>query len=380
MKIVITGGGTGGHFYPIIAVVDKIRDLINEKKMFQPDIFYLATDPYNEDILARKDIFFIKITAGKLHKNSSFKNFFNIFKTGWGTLITFFKMFKIMPDVVFTNGGFVAFPVLIAAKILRIPVIIHVSDTIPSRVLLFAKSFAVKISIAFPESAKYFDQKKIALLGNPLREEIKIPQAKGAKSFLNLKEDLPVIWVSGGSQGSQIINEIILEALPKLVEKYQIVHQTGKNNFDDIYGRSGVVLLNNKYKSRYKIYPYLDNLSIRMLAGISDIIIARAGAGTINEISSWGIPAILIPISEKVSRDQESNAFTYARSGAAVVIRQKNFSDNILISELNRIMTKKELKKQMSAAALAFFKPDAEKKIAAEILKILIEHESEINS
>lgn len=376
MKIVITGGGSGGHFYPMIAVVDKLRKVSEDQKMLQPEIFYFATEPYNEDILLKNRIKFSKIYAGKLRKYFSFLNIIDFFKMGWGIFHAFIKLFQVMPNVIFTNGGYVAFPVLVVARILKIPVVIHVSDTVPSRVLLFAGKFAEKVSISFSEAAKYFDPEKVAYLGNPIRERIKKPQTDGAYSFLGLQKDIPIIWILGGSQGSALINDIILEALPELVKKYQIIHQTGKNFFNEIYGRSGVILLNNKYKSRYRIYPYLDDLAIKMCAGISNLIISRAGAGSINEIAAWGIPAILIPISEKVSRDQESNAFSYARNGGAVVIRQKNLSDNLLLSEIMRIMDKPELHQQMSNDAKDFFKPDADVYIAKAILKIIMEHES----
>ncbi len=286
MKIVITGGGSGGHFYPMIAVVDKLRKVSEDQKMLQPEIFYFATEPYNEDILLKNRIKFSKIYAGKLRKYFSFLNIIDFFKMGWGIFHAFIKLFQVMPNVIFTNGGYVAFPVLVVARILKIPVVIHVSDTVPSRVLLFAGKFAEKVSISFSEAAKYFDPEKVAYLGNPIRERIKKPQTDGAYSFLGLQKDIPIIWILGGSQGSALINDIILEALPELVKKYQIIHQTGKNFFNEIYGRSGVILLNNKYKSRYRIYPYLDDLAIKMCAGISNLIISRAGAGSINEIAA----------------------------------------------------------------------------------------------
>lgn len=204
----------------------------------------------------------------------------------WGVLATLTRMLQIYPDVVFTNGGFVAFPVVFSAKILRIPVIIHVSDTVPSRVLLFSGKFADKISVAFPEAVKYFDEKKVAVLGNPIRDEIKNKQFEGGHDFFNLSQGVPTILILGGSQGSQIINENIMGALPMLVEKYQIIHQVGKNNYDEIYGTSGVVLLDNPFKKRYKVFDYLNNLTMKKAAGIANLVIMRAGAGSINEVAN----------------------------------------------------------------------------------------------
>jgi len=291
-------------------------------------------------------------------------------------LDSFVKIFQITPDVIFTNGGYIAFPVLVVAKILRIPVVIHVSDTVPSRVLLYAGKFAKKISMAFPEAEKYFKNKdRIALLGNPIRDEIKKRQTEGSYNFYNFDPKLPTILFLGGSQGSQIMNDTLIDALPKLLEKYQIIHQTGEAKYDNNYGRAGVVLMNNKNKDRYKIFPFLNDLQMKMAAGAADLVVSRAGAGSIYEIAAWGLPSIIIPISKKVSRDQESNAFSYARSGGAVVIRQKNLSSSILIHEIDQAFSDFIKLKKMGEKAHSFYKPDAEKKIALLLLDIMLEHE-----
>ena len=375
MKVVVTGGGSGGHFYPMMAVVDKIREISEERNFLQPKIFYMAQEPYDEDTLFKNDIVFKKIYAGKLSLQFSIKSIGQIFKTAWGVMDTLVKMLQMYPDVVFTNGGYVAFPVLVSARILRIPVIIHVSDTVPSRVLLYAGKFAKKVSIAFPEASKFFKKEKVAYIGNPIRDEIKFKQTEGAHQYFNLNSEIPTILVLGGSQGSQIINETITGGLPELLKRYQVIHQTGKNNYDDVFGTAGVVLLDNPLKSRYRLYSYLDNLQMKMAAGAADVIVARAGAGSIAEIANWQIPAVLIPLSAEISRDQESNSFSYARGGAAVVIRQKNLSPHLLAHELNRILDTPNLKEDMASSAKEFFIPDADRKIAIVILDILISHQ-----
>ncbi len=380
MKIVITGGGSGGHFYPLISVIDKLREISEKKHIIQSRIYYFADKPYNDDILFRHEIQFEKTTSGKLRRGAGIKGFFlnigSAFKVVWGTLSAFTRLVQITPDVIFTNGGYIAFPVLVAARILRIPVVIHVSDTVPSRVLLYAGKFAKKISIAFPEAESYFKNKDIiALTGNPVRDEIEKKQVDGSYEYLNLDPSLPTIFIIGGSQGSQIINDTLIDALPELLKKYQVIHQTGKEKFDDNYGRAGVVLLNNDNKNRYKIFPYLNDLEMKMSAGAADLVISRAGAGSIYEIASWGLPSIMIPISKEVSRDQESNAFSYARSGAAVVIRQKNLTRSILIHEIDRLFTDFNEMKKMSKQAKEFYKDDANIKIATALLDIALSHE-----
>ncbi len=195
MKIVITGGGTGGHFYPLIAVADQIREEAERRKLLPPEIYYLADKPFNANLLLRKNITFKRITAGKLRLYFSFKNILDLFRGAFGTVQTFFLMSSLYPDVVFTNGSYVAMPVLISARILRIPVVIHASDTVPGRALLYAAPFARRISIAFPEAIEHYrekDKKKVALLGNPIREDVMRPLTSGAHEFLELDHNIPI--------------------------------------------------------------------------------------------------------------------------------------------------------------------------------------------
>ena len=378
MKVVITGGGSGGHFYPLVAVADKIIEQSEDRKILKPEIYYLADKPYDEKLLFRKDIRFRKISAGKLRKYFSIKNFFDVFKTMFGIVRTFFLMFSIYPDVVFTNGSYVSMPVLVAARILGIPVIVHSSDSIPGRAVLYGSKFAKKISIAFAEASEYFrekDKEKIALLGNPTRDEILLPLHNGAHEFLELDKKLPTILIMGGSLGAQAMNDALIDALPQLLLKYNIIHQCGRANEIEVKGRSDVMLYDHPFKERYKLFPYLDDLAIRMSAGASILAIIRAGAGTISEVANWGMPSITVPIPKTISRDQEKNAFAYARSGASVVMLQKNLSANLIISEVERITNDPAISEKMSQSAKAFAKPDAANTIAKAVLDIALEHE-----
>ncbi len=377
MKIVITGGGTGGHFYPLIAVADKIFDHAEQRRLLKPEIYYLADKPYDAKLLHRKGIEFQKIFAGKVRKYFSLKNFFDGFKTFYGVLDTLVIMFKLYPDVVFTNGSYVSFPVLTAAKILRIPIFLHASDAIPGRAILTAAKKAKKISIAFPEAAEYLpkDDKKVALIGNPIRDELLKPLTSGAHEFLELDYNIPTVFIIGGSSGARLMNDAVVDALPKLLLDYNVLHQIGKENYKETKGRSDVVIYDHPYKNRYKPYAYLDTLAMRMSAGAADVIVSRAGAGSISEIAQWRKPSIVIPIPSNVSRDQEKNAFSYARFDATVVMKQANLSANLLLSEIRRILENPEVKEDMIKGATNFSRPDAASRIAEEILEIALEHE-----
>ncbi len=378
MKILFTGGGSGGHFYPIIAVAQAINQKVEESKILQPKFYFMSPSKYNPRALFDNDIEFVKVPAGKIRRYFSLLNLTDAFVTAYGCVIAIIKMFMIYPDVVFGKGGYTSFPALFAARILRIPVIIHESDISPGKVNKWAANFAEKIAISYPEASNYFPKQKemgkVAFTGNPIRKEILEPLTNGAREFLNLEENTPVIFIIGGSQGSQIINNVIIDGLSDLVKKYQIIHQTGKNNLESVKLISSAILKDNANASRYHPIDYLNELSLRMSAGVSDIIISRAGS-SIFEISSWGIPSIIIPLPNEISHDQIRNAFAYSHTGACVVIEELNLTSHILISEIDRIIENKAMNERMRQGAKQFSHKDAANKIAEVILEISLKHE-----
>jgi UDP-N-acetylglucosamine--N-acetylmuramyl-(pentapeptide) pyrophosphoryl-undecaprenol N-acetylglucosamine transferase len=379
MKIVFTGGGTGGHFYPIIAVVEELLSISEKGNLLPPELYYIGPDPYDERALFEHDIQYIHATAGKLRRYMSAQNATDMFKIPIGVFSALRTLFKIFPDVVFSKGGYAAVPTLMAARILRIPIMIHDSDAVPGRVTIWASSFATKIAISYPEALEYFPEKirsKIAYTGNPVRKSIESPVNDGAFEYLELSRDIPTILFLGGSQGAQRINDVVLESLSLLLEKYQIIHQTGERNFEEVKGTSTVALETNAYKNRYKIFPYLNDLAMRMCAGAASIVVSRAGSGSIFEIAMWQKPAILIPIPEKISRDQRFNAFAYMRAGGAIVIEETNLTPHVLSAEIDRLIEHTEIREQMTASAGKFKHIDAAETLAKEIIRIALKHEN----
>lgn len=375
MKILFTGGGTGGHFYPIIAIAEAIDDLTRERKLLEPKLFFASPTPYDREMLLANNITFIQTPAGKTRRYFSLLNFTDPFKTAWGVVRAIHKIFFLYPDVVFGKGGYASFPTLFAARLFRIPVVIHESDAVPGRVSRWAGKFAKKVAVSYPDAAEFFPRDKVAHTGNPVRKSVLLPAREGMYEFLKLEHDLPVILILGGSQGAMVINDAIMTALPKLVEKYQIIHQTGASNFEEMSGRAKVALGSSLHPDRYKPFAYLNDLALRMSAGAAKVVISRAGS-TIFEIAAWGVPSIIIPIPESISHDQTKNAFAYARSGAAVVIEQNNLTPGVLISEIDRILGKEELTRSMSEAARRFARVDSAKLIANAIMDIALSHES----
>lgn len=375
MKILLTGGGTGGHFYPLIAVSQELNNIVRENKLVDVELYYMSPTPYNAGELFNNNLIYKKNYAGKIRRYFSILNFFDFFKTLWGIIQSTWEIFLIYPDVVFGKGGYASFPALFAARILRIPVIIHESDSVPGKVNRWAGKFAERVALSYPDAAKFFPADKVAVTGNPIRKDLFLPLTSNSHEYLHLKPEIKTIFVMGGSLGSQKINEVLMEALPRLLEKYQVIHQTGKNNIKEVSQIAEAVLTNSPYKDRYRTYDYMDDLTIRSAAGAADIIISRAGS-TIFEIAAWSVPAIIIPIQDSNGDHQAKNAFAYARGGAGQVIQEENLTGNILFAEIERILNNPELCQSMKTATKQFVHPDAAKKIAEELIKIGLRHES----
>ena len=379
MTIAFTGGGTGGHFYPIIAIAEALDDLIREERLIAPTLYYLAPNPFDEKALFENGIVYIHVPAGKMRRYASFQNFIDSFITLFGTLRALVILFRIYPDIIVSKGGYASVPTVLAARILRIPVIIHESDVKPGRANLLAAPWAAKIAISFESSAKYFPKKvqgKIARTGTPIRKALMRVESEGARQYLGLESGVPTIFILGGSQGAVKINEAVLSSLPELTAFANVIHQTGRTNLKDVEAVSHVVLANNPHASRYHPIDYLDQVSMQRAASIADIVVSRAGANSISEIGLWKKPAILIPIPESISHDQRMNAYGYAETGAAIVIEEENLAPHIFVAEIQRILHDPELAKRMGEAAKGFTDPDAARILAHEVLAMALAHES----
>ncbi len=374
MKIVFTGGGTGGHFYPIIAVAERVNQIIDREHIIGAKLYYFSDSPYDKEMLLENSLSYEEIKSGKMRTYFSFKNFSDVFKMFFGAINATFKIFSIYPDVVFGKGGYASFPTIVAARILRIPVVIHESDSAPGRVNKWAGHFAKKVAISFPEAAEYFPKKRVAWTGQPIRIEIEHPaDKKEALEYFKMEPGLPVILILGGSQGAELINNTVLDALPTLVKNYQVIHQTGVRNFKTVSGQAEVILAGDPHKLRYTPFPFLNSLQMKMASGAATLIVSRAGS-TLFEIAAWGIPSILVPFTNSNADHSKKNAFNYARSGACSVVEEINMSANILYGEIERILSDKASCAQMAQNAKAFAKAGAAEKIARELVDIALSH------
>ncbi len=368
MKFVFTGAG-GGHFYPLIAVAEAVRAEVYIQSLPDPELIFLSDDTYDKEALESVRMRYSHVPAGKLRLYFSIENFTDIFKTGWGIIVAFFKLYIIYPDVVFAKGGYASFPVLFAARLLAIPVIIHESDSVAGRVTKWAGSFADKIAISQEGTSIYFDETKVAVTGQPIRLKLTPPFNYMKKEGLT---ERPLLLILGGSQGSSVINDVMTTALPELLNYFDIVHQTGKEHAEAIKVLAESILLDHKYKNRYFTSGFID---LSLYYPKADIVVSRAGSTTLFETAIWQIPSLVIPIPQTVSRDQTKNAYTFSALGTCLVIEETNLSKNIIVTDLRNIIENKVKYTVMSKAGLKVnYSRDASLTIAKEMLRIAHAH------
>jgi UDP-N-acetylglucosamine--N-acetylmuramyl-(pentapeptide) pyrophosphoryl-undecaprenol N-acetylglucosamine transferase len=381
-----------------MAVAESLREKYNHTDLH---LYYLGPTPYDSTNLEKYKIKFVKIPAGKSRLYFSILNYFDAFKVVWGILLALLKLPIYYPDIIFSKGSYTAYPVLFAAWILRIPVVQHESDTLPGRVSIKFAHYARLIACSWVEGANYFlnnlkvPEDKLSVTGLPLRHNLnpifKHEANKNApKNFPFIDKSLPLITVMGGSQGSQNINDAIMACLPQILPFAQVIHQTGKFNFelvkkttDNLFkeedilekkvGNQNLIDL-PKVKENYFIKDFFNEQEMREIYENSSIIVTRSGSSQIMEAFAFGIPTVLIPIKEEVSRDQTKNAFAAMRRGAAIVIEEKNLTPHILQNEILRMLQDTTSLARMSASARDSATFDAADKIANILLRFCKSH------
>lgn len=374
MRIALVGGGTGGHFYPLIAVAEAVRGRDMEKGE-NSELFYLGPDPYNKASLDELDIKFIKVPAGKSRVGYGFLlNFLDTFKTFFGVVVAFFKLLFIYPDAVMSKGGYTSVPVVLAAWLLRIPIVIHESDAVPGRANLFAAHFARYIGIAHEEVTQYFNAKKVALVGMPIRAVIS-KTISDPYNVLGIPKDRPVILVTGGSSGAERLNNFIIASLARLLTEFTVIHQVGDANVKNVSSSVSTLFVDREPLSHYFVFGHLGPEQFAAALQSANLVIARAGSTTLFEIAKNGKPAIIVPIPEDLSRDQRSNAYAYARLTDAVVLEEHNLSDDILVAEINRIIKDESITSSMAAKARSLTGDDAAYTLADTLRSIATEHQ-----
>jgi UDP-N-acetylglucosamine--N-acetylmuramyl-(pentapeptide) pyrophosphoryl-undecaprenol N-acetylglucosamine transferase len=369
MKILFTGGGSGGHIFPIIAIVREIRRIYSKKDL---EFCYVGPkEEFSSILLAQEDFIIKTIVSGKVRRYFSLENIVDIlFKIPFGIIQSFFILLTTQPDLVFSKGGSGSIAVTISARILRIPVFLHESDVVPGLSNQVTAGWAKKIFISFPKT-EYFDPGKTTLIGNPIRKEVLKGSKDRAAEIFDLTLSKPIFLIIGGSQGAETINDFVLRIINDLLERYEIIHVTGTQNVKEISAEAQV--MEEKTLDRY-YHPigFLDEEKIKHAYNVADLIISRAGSGSIFEIAAAGKPSILIPLPSAAGNHQAKNAYAYAETGATMVIEQENLTPNFFMENVQLLFLHPEKIEEMKQSALAFAKPLAARAIAREILEFLM--------
>ncbi len=370
MKILFTGGGTAGHIFPIIAIVREIKRLHPKKKI---KFFYLGPeDKFAVSSLSREGIKVKTILAGKLRRYFSFQNFIDIFfKFPIGIFQSFFHIFSLSPDLIFSKGGYGSLPVVIAGWVLQAPIFLQESEVVSGLSNKIAFKFSLGFFTAFPvKNKKYSSAQKVIAAGNPIRKTILNGSLDRAKKLFKLKGRKPVLLILGGSQGARRINDRILAILPNLLENFELIHQTGTKHFDQIRRESEVVT-NKSLREYYHPFPFLDENKLAHAYKAADLVISRAGAGSIFEIAAVGKPSVLVPLTRSAQNHQTKNAYAYAEEGAAIVMEEANFTSHFLLARLKYLFSKPGKLKEMAQSAKMFSRPESAKIIAEYIIAYL---------
>ncbi len=378
--VVFTGGGSGGHIYPLLAVAEALQAKCDQ--LHAPVEFsYLGPKDAYSALLSARGIPVYPIASGKMRRYFSLQNFLDGPKFIIGFFQALWKLYFIMPDVIFSKGGTGALPVVIAAWFYRIPVAIHDSDAQPGLTNVTSGRFATRVFLSFARAAAFFRADKVEVTGSPLRTELlgERISREAAKEIMGFDKTQPLVLVLGGSQGAQRINDFVLANLSQFVAMTSVLHQTGAGNFTEVEKLSRVALANAPVTYRYVPVGYFGSAGVSGGAGAAgdmataltaaDVVVARSGS-SVCEFAAFGLPAILIPLSTSANDHQRVDAYEFAATGAAIVIEEANLLPGIFFAQLTNILTDADLRAKMSAASSAFFIPGAADKIADGLMRM----------
>lgn len=384
MRILFTGGGTGGHIYPIVSVAEVLLQTSSEPV----DLYYVGVPGEYEQILTSRGMAVFRIASAKLRTGELLRNLLDVPFFFIGLLQALWRVFWIMPDVLFSKGGPGALPVVLACAFYRIPIIVHESDSVAGFTNRISGRYAERIGIAFATAKESFIneravqskrdamERKLALVGNPIRDFFfiggDVATKANAKRLLDFDQDKPLILVIGGSQGSVRINDFFLSIAEELLTRnIQILHQVGIDNFSSTELELKTILqkYSDTLRRAYRMIPYFGPEIKNAYLG-ADLAISRAGSGAIFELAASGCPAILVPLPESARDHQVKNAFEYASTGAAITVEEANLTKHIFLTQLDKLLADPNALASMANAAKSFARPNAAEVLAREIIRL----------
>ncbi len=343
MKVIISGGGTGGHIYPAISIAEEIKK--NNKDV---EILYIGTKgSMEEELVSKTDYQFRTIRVKGMPRRLNKKSLIALRELMVGLSQSKKILKEFNPDVVIGTGGYVSGPIVYAASRLNIPTVIHEQNAFPGITNKILSRFVDRVLITFEDSRKYFkNQDRVVLTGNPIRSEILTVNKEEAYGALKIKKDRPFIISFGGSGGQKSLNRAVLKSMEEFSnENYQLLHITGKKNYDSFMEELNS--MNLKLNEDIRVVSYFNEMPKAL--NIADLVITSGGAITLAEISSIGVPAILIPKAYTTENHQEFNARSFMNKNAATMILEKDLDDlNLFLVVKDLVMDKMRLSEMRS--------------------------------
>jgi UDP-N-acetylglucosamine--N-acetylmuramyl-(pentapeptide) pyrophosphoryl-undecaprenol N-acetylglucosamine transferase len=368
MRILISGGGTGGHIYPALSVATQLRDT------YKADILYLGSDDGLEtELIPAAGFRFACIKAGKLQRFVSWRTVKGVARVPVGMTQAVGIVRDFRADVAFTSGGYVAVPAGLAARINGVPLLMHQQDVPPNLSNKLLAPLATRISVAFADSLQYFPAHKTLQLGNPMRQailDVRQTSPQNARAALGFAPDVPLLLVTGGSQGARYLNQTVCHALPELLHHCQVLQISGRNLFEETQKLSASTLagMDAEIKQRYHLVPYMD-AEMPLALQAATLVVCRAGAATLSELAVLGKPSILVPLPPALGASpQEANAAMFKRWHAAEVVQNNELKPALLVDRVKSDILDYVKLKAMGEEARRLAKPDATREIVETII------------
>jgi UDP-N-acetylglucosamine--N-acetylmuramyl-(pentapeptide) pyrophosphoryl-undecaprenol N-acetylglucosamine transferase len=370
MRVLISGGGTGGHVYPALAVATLLQEL------YHAEILYLGSDDGLErELVPAAGFRLVTIKAGKLRRYLSWGTFKGLVRVPVGMVQALSIVRRFRPHVTFTSGGYVAVPGALASRLSGVPLLIHQQDVPPNLSNRLIAPLATRISVAFADSVSYFSARKTLHLGNPVRQailDIRQVEPEKARQRLGFIAELPLVLVTGGSGGARHLNQVVARSLPELLQFCQVLQISGSNLFEEtrVLAEQCMKQLDEEARQRYRLVPYMSD-EMPMALQAASLVACRAGAATLSELAVLEKPNILVPLPPAIGGSpQEVNADAFARRQAAEVIRNEALQPEIFVERVRNIITQPAHMEQMINGLRSFARPEATQDIAQAVVKM----------
>ena len=372
VRVLITGGGTGGHVAPAVAVIAALRARAAAEGWPLRLLYLGSREGVERRRMAELEVTYGVVETGKLRRYFSWRTPLDLLRIPLGVGQAFAQVARFRPAVIFSTGGYVCVPPVVAGWLLRVPVLTHEQTVRSGLANRIAARFARRVAISFPESARDFPAAKTVLTGNPVRPDVLGGDPARALAHWRLDPELPVIYVTGGAQGAHAVNEAVFAALPALLDAVQVVHQTGEGpdgSRADLAQAERLAVATPLAQARYRPLAFV-GVELADLLALAALVVGRAGAGTLNELAAVGRPAVLIPLPGTSADEQTANARRMEAAGAAIVLLQDKLTPERLADTVLRLTGMPGILTDMGTKARTLARPEAAAALVVELLRL----------